>query len=41
MTTDPYTQEQLNRDEFPTYIAQGSILKVVFKEITTFNEEHE
>lgn len=41
MVADPYTQENLEKDDYPTYIAQGSILKADFKEINAFNEEHE
>ena len=41
MAIDPYTQENLERETYPTYIAQGSILKAEFKEINAFNENNE
>lgn len=41
MVRDPYTQENLERDEYPAFIAQGSILKADFREINAFNEERE
>ena len=38
---DPYTQENLETNAYPAYIAQGSLLNVTFKEISAFNEENE